>query len=77
MVGLKGGGHQQVIPRGQREALCYLPHVYVGPAASLGRVVAEIIFPCLVLVIWRLNSDKQKKERPFLLKYMYVMHINH
>lgn len=56
VVGLEGGGDQQVVPRRQREAVRHLPHVDVGLAASLGRVVAEEIFPCLVLVVWSLSG---------------------
>lgn len=62
VVGLKGGGDQQVVPRRQREALRHLPHVDVGLAASLGRMVAEEIFPCLVLVVWSLNGWRNKRS---------------
>lgn len=62
VVGLKGGGDQQVVPRRQREALRHLPHVDVGLAASLGRMVAEEIFPCLVLIFWSLNGWRNKRS---------------
>lgn len=59
MVGLEGGGDQQVFPRRQREALWHLPHVDVGLAAGFGRMVAEEIFPLVVLVIWSLNRQRK------------------
>lgn len=61
MVGLEGGGHQQVFPRRQCETLGHLPHVDVGPATSLGRVVAEEILPLLVFVVWSLNGQEMKR----------------
>lgn len=62
MVRLEGGGHQQVLPRGQGEALRHLPQVDVGFAASLGRVVAEEIFPHVVFIFWRLDSKKGERS---------------
>lgn len=43
VVGLKGGGHQQVVSRIQGEALRHLPRVDVGPASSFGTMVTEEI----------------------------------
>lgn len=62
VVWLKGGGDQQVIPRRQREALRHLPRVDVGPAASLGRVVAEVVFPGVILVVWSLNVRRHTQR---------------
>lgn len=78
VVGLIGGGDQQVIPRRKCEALRHLPHVDVGPAASLGCMVAEEIFTCMVLVIWSLNGGRQTEKdihNPNSNNYQY-MHNN-
>lgn len=58
LVRLEGGGHQQVIPRRQREALGHFSHVDVGPAASLRRMVAEEILRHVVLLIWSLHRQQ-------------------
>lgn len=60
---LESGGNQQVFPRRQREALRHFPHVDVGPAASLGRVVAEEILSLVVCVIWGLMKAERRQRR--------------
>lgn len=72
MVRLKGGGNQQVFSRRQCEALRHLSHVDVGLAASLGRMVAEEIFPHLVLFIWSLNEQRQN-EKDVLNEYILII----
>ena len=61
LVGLEGGGDQQVFSGRQREALGHLPHVDVGLAASLGRVVAEEVFVCVVFAARSLNGREEKR----------------
>jgi len=65
VVRLEGGGHQQVLPRRQREALRDFAHVDVRPAARFGRVVAEEVFSQLVLVLWSLDVT-------YLYIYIYI-----
>lgn len=60
-MGLEGGGDQQVFSGRQREALGHLPHVDVGLAASLGRVVAEEVFVCVVFAARSLNGQEEKR----------------
>lgn len=56
VVGLEGGGDEQVLPRRQREALRHLAHVDVGPATSLRWVVPEEVLLHLTLIIRCLES---------------------
>lgn len=59
VVGLEGGGHQQVFPWGQGEALGDLPHVDVGLTASLGPIVPEEVFPQVVLICRGLREKRE------------------
>ena len=58
MVRLEGGGHHQVLPGREGEALRHLTHVDVGPAPGLGGVVAEEVLPELVHVVWGLEGQR-------------------
>lgn len=68
MVGLEGGGDQQVFPRRQREALGHLPQVDVGPAASFGCVVAEEILVLVVVVVRSLDGQDFQTTRLILIQ---------
>lgn len=63
MVRLEGGGHQQVAPGRQGEALRHLAHVDVGAAPRLGRVVAEEVLPQVVLLVWGLETWGRRHGR--------------
>lgn len=59
LVGLEGGGHQQVVARWEGETLGHLTCVDVGAAACFRTVKAEEILVCVVLVI----SALEEKQR--------------
>lgn len=58
LVGLEGGGHQQVVARWEGETLRHLTCVDVGVASCLRTVEAEEILVCVVLVIRRLERKQ-------------------
>lgn len=58
LVGLVGGGHDDVLAGRQAEALGHLPHVDVGLAPGLGGVVQEEVLLQVLLVPVHLNQRR-------------------
>lgn len=58
LVGLIGGGHNDVLSGGQAEALGHLPHVNVGSAPSLGGIVQEEVLLQVLLVSMHLRERR-------------------
>lgn len=56
LVGLVGGGHDDVLAGRQAEALRHLPHVDVGFAPGLGGVIQEEVLLQVLLVPMHLKE---------------------
>ncbi len=77
LVGLVGGGNDDILPRAQAETLGHLAQVNVGPGTSLRGARHEEILRHGLLVSVHLTdreTQKQKKESDQSLSYLYFIY---